>query len=881
MEAAHNLPVELDSFVGRQADVHELTRLVTATRLVTLAGPGGIGKSRLASRVAAALAPEFPDGVRLVELTELTELTGPRRPAGTQAGRECSVTGRVARVLGVLEEPGRRMPDTLADAVGRRRMLLVLDNCESAIEECAAFAGHVLAACPRLRILATGREPLRVPGETIWRVPPLALPRPGEDPAECEAVRLFVERACAERPGFAVTDLDPVVRLCRMLDGMPLAIELAAAMTRVLSIEQIVTRMDDRFRLLSGGDRTAPARQRTLRATVDWSYELLGDGQRTLLHRLAVFTGGWTLEMAEAVCGGQGLWTEDVLGLLRDLVDKSLVTVDGEVAGEARYRMLETIREYAAERLSASGEREAVCRRHAEHMSRQAELTRRMLTPEPGRSWPEVRRRLALMDAAMADYWAAVARSWEAGEVVRALRMLVVMHRPLLASGRYDKAVEWLDRLLAADAADVPPCLRGDALVMRGALALAQGEHSRALEYGEAAAALCRASGNRPGQANAAVHLAMVDPARFGPGLDEAVRLARDLGDRWIEGIVLGARGSLALFAGRHREAQRTFETVYGLMSDCRNHYAMALSLIGLAQTAHARGSLEAAREHYETALRLLEGVDARSEVVRCLAGLGKIATERGDFAEARARLGESLRLSRDTGQRLGVARRLEAFALLACAEGDHRRSVRLAAASSALRRAAGSAPSSGAGARVENMLAPARARLGEAVVATLWAEGQAMTADQAIDHALEPAPEVAAHAARDASPAADAAAPPASPGATGPASGTAKGGSGTAGGGSGTARGANGPDAAGPADVPRPRVVPSAPESTLTPRELELVALVARGLSNRAIADELVISPATAARHVANILAKLGFSSRTQVAAWAVERGLAETRPR
>ncbi|HEV2241613.1 MAG TPA: NB-ARC domain-containing protein, partial [Streptosporangiaceae bacterium] len=290
---------EPNSFVGRERELDQLREFARSVRAVTLCGSGGIGKTRLALRVLAGLTDEFPDGVWFIELGDL------RRPE--------LVVPRVASVIGVEEEPGRPLLDTLADALRPRRLLLALDNCEHRIDSCARLCHRLLASAPGLRVLATSREPLRVAAETVWQVPPLTLPQPGaaEAPEELgryEAIRLFCDRAAASQPGFALTpaNLPAVAALCRSLDGVPLAIELAAAWVRVLSVEQILARLDDRFRLLTSGDRTAPPRQRTLRAAIDWSHDLLAEREQVLLRRLSVFAG-WSLEMAEQLCSGADL----------------------------------------------------------------------------------------------------------------------------------------------------------------------------------------------------------------------------------------------------------------------------------------------------------------------------------------------------------------------------------------------------------------------------------------------------------------------------------------------------------------------------------------------------------------------------------------------
>src|SRR6266702_4138398 len=328
-----NLPAEPNSFVGRERDLAELALLLGEVRALTLCGPGGIGKTRLALRLACEIVPGFPDGAWLVELGDTED------PA--------LVPLRVAAALGIREEPGRQLTETLADVLRPRRMVLILDTCEHVVDACATLVQQLLASCPSLRLIATSREPLRVRGETAWRVPPLELPGQlaelsDQDLAEHEAVRLFTERAAAVRPGFtlAAGNAGAVVRLCRRLD---------------------------RFQLLASGDRTAPPRQQTLRATVDWSYELLTGPEQVLLRRLSVFSG-WNLEMAEQVCAGGEISAPMVLDLLAALIDKSLVTVDAELDGSARYRLLDMIREYAAVRLTASGEEAAVRARHRDYL---------------------------------------------------------------------------------------------------------------------------------------------------------------------------------------------------------------------------------------------------------------------------------------------------------------------------------------------------------------------------------------------------------------------------------------------------------------------------------------------------------------------------------
>jgi predicted ATPase/class 3 adenylate cyclase len=364
----HNLPVQLTSFIGRKREMAEVKRLLAESRLLTLTGSGGCGKTRLALQVAADLLEEFPEGVWLVELAPLAD------PG--------LVPQAVASVLGLREEPGRSLTATLTDALRARSLLLVLDNCEHLLSACAQLVESLLHACPQLRVLASSREGLGIGGEQTYPVPSLSLPDPQRLPAldelqEYEAVRLFAERAGLSQPRFAVTaaNAPSVVQVCRRLDGIPLAIELAAARMKALPVEKIAERLDDCFRLLTGGSRTALPRQQTLRALIDWSYNLLSEPERTLLRRVSVFAGGWTLEAAEAVCAGEaecagappgplpGIKAWEVIDLLTSLVEKSLVMYE-EQGGEARYRLLETVRQYARDRLLETGEAAAVRGRH-------------------------------------------------------------------------------------------------------------------------------------------------------------------------------------------------------------------------------------------------------------------------------------------------------------------------------------------------------------------------------------------------------------------------------------------------------------------------------------------------------------------------------------
>jgi predicted ATPase/class 3 adenylate cyclase len=483
----HNLPAPVSPLVGRELEIAEVARLLERTRLLTLTGAGGVGKTRLALRVAMELLERFPDGAWLVELAP---------PADPQL-----VPQSVARVLSVRERPGRPLTETLAEQLCSRRLLLVLDNCEHVIQACAALAQTLLRACPDLTILATSRESLGIGGEVAWRVPSLAVPdlRDASDlelVARLPAVRLFVERAAAVCADFILTDQNAraVADVCRRLDGLPLAIELAAARVRALGPEEIAARLHDRFRLLGEGRRLAPTHQRTLRATLDWSYQLLTPLERRLFGRLAVFAGGWTAEAAEMVAGGDGLPANDVLDVLAGVVDKSLVLADRCTDGTTRYRLLETVRAYASEQLTASDEAATVRRRHAEHYLALAKAA------EPDLNGPTPSGALARLAGEHDNLRAVLGWALASGEAGVGLQLASCTCRLWQRHGHVSEGIEWLEELLKRDGA-AEPILRADALVAVGELACALGDIPQARERCLQSLQLCEKLGYLRGKA--------------------------------------------------------------------------------------------------------------------------------------------------------------------------------------------------------------------------------------------------------------------------------------------------------------------------------------------------------------------------------------------
>src|SRR5215472_7656899 len=461
-EIRTHLPQEPNSFVGRERELTELCELLGVTRALTLCGPGGIGKTRLALRVLHTMSAASADGGCFVDLGDLWQPD--------------LVVPQVASALGISEEPGRPLLDTLADAVASRRLLLVLDNCEHLIDACAQVCQRLLDASPGLTLIATSREPLRVAAETVWQVPPLSVAPAELDAADdanrYEAIRLFADRAAASLPGFTLgpANVGAVVSLCRALDGMPLAIELAAARVRALSVEQIAERLGDRFALLTTGHRTAPPRHRTLRATIDWSHDLLGPEEQ-VLRRLSVFAG-WSLEMAERVCADADIPAASILDLMAALVDKSLVVVDAEVLGQARYRLLDTIREYAAVRLAEAGETKAFELRLRDYTLAVAERSLAIglaWIPAPWSARVDVFRRY---DAEIGNLWQVLSGCLADGDAETGMRICTAVRPCWLVRGTFAEGNEWLASFLALDG-PVSAQVRGAAIVGRAQLALA------------------------------------------------------------------------------------------------------------------------------------------------------------------------------------------------------------------------------------------------------------------------------------------------------------------------------------------------------------------------------------------------------------------------
>jgi len=752
------LPTELTSFIGREHEITEVGQRLQGTRLLTLIGAGGIGKTRLALEVAQRRASDLADGARFVNLAPISDAAIIAQAIGSR--------------LGLRQERDRPPLETLVHRLQKRQLLLVLDNCEHLLAACAAVVGALLRACPALQILATSREPLGVAGEAVWAVPALRLlDRRRHVSVDAllvsEAGRLFVERAAAASTGFMLRadNAQAVADICWQLDGIPLAIELAAVRVRGLTVAQIASRLGDQLRLLSSGSRASPPRHQTLRAAIDWSYRLLSERERRLFNRLSVFAGGWTLQAAEAVCSGAGVDAEDIVEVLTQLVDRGLVQAE-EQSGSMRYRLFETLRQYGAEQLSLLGEEVQVRERH--------------------RAWC-----LQLAEEGERDIWRAdqlecvtrlereqdnvrAALGWtltSGGDPDHALRIAAAMVRFWDVHGDLREGMRWLIGLLALPT--VRPSTLGwaRAVTARAYLTILGGDGASGMALLDQTLPFWRALGDSRGLAMAlffrglAIAWTAIDIQEAVPTLAKSLALARQRGPRW---------------------------TAY-------------FCLYCLGEAARLAGDLQRADALLSESLALASAAPDRWGAFHALYGLAFLNLERGQFAVAIAQAQQSLTLCVELGDMRGSTYALEALGCIATAQGQARRAARLFGAAAVLREPVGDFASATLQAARDRALAAIRAQLGEREFTAVLAHGTSLSFDQAVVLArsvdmLEKEP------------------------------------------------------------------------GGLSTRERQVAQLVARGLSNREIADALVLTERTVESHLTHTFGKLGLRSRSQLTAWPLD---------
>ncbi len=667
---ANNLPRQLTTFIGREREIAEAKRLLAEAHLLTATGPGGSGKTRLALKIAAAVLDEYPDGVWLLEFAPLAD------PA--------IVPQVLATTLGVREEAGRPLPATLIDHLRAKRVLLLFDNCEHLIDACAQLAEALLRACPDVKILASSREPLGLAGEVVFRVPPLSLPDPRRLPAferftDYEAIRLFVDRAAAVKRDFTLTDANAaaVAQTCQRLDGIPLAIELAAARVRTLSVHEITTHLDERFRLVAGGSRTALPRHQTLRGLIDWSYGLLSEAERALLRRLSVFVGGWTLGAAEAVCADDGVDRYDVVDLLGRLMDKSLILMDDQ-GSNTRYRQLETIRQYGLEKLAETAEGELVHDRHRDFYLGFAEDAEQRLQGAEQADW------LTRYEADHDNLRAALRRSLDHREVDKALRLAGGLWVFWDIHGYVSEGREWLDETLAkASELSVsvltPASTRARAKTLDGAarMTVRQSNFLKSCELLTQSLALWRKLDDRTGIAEAlnnlaTNHISMGDLTRAQPFVEEGLALFRELADKRGVAHALNNLADIAKAEGNEARAKDLIEESVPLFRDIQDKRGLAHALNNLGGMLALHGEYGGAETSYRESLQLAEELDDKHAIATALRSLGDVAHHQGKGAEARNFYEQSIAGFRKLNDRACLARSLIGFALASHDRGDH-----------------------------------------------------------------------------------------------------------------------------------------------------------------------------------------------------------------
>jgi len=737
----NNLPMQLTSFIGREQELTEVKQLLSNTRLLTLTGPGGTGKTRLSLQIAQEVLPEFTNGVWLVELAPLTDPS--------------LLPQTVASVFGLREIPNMPLMDLLTSYLRAKQLLLIFDNCEHLVAACAKLTADLLYVCPQLKIIASSREAIGMSGETVYRVPSLSLPDPAQVTREAivntESIQLFVERAVAVQSHFALTDSNAsaATQICYRLDGIPLALELAAARIAVFSPEEIASRLDDRFRLLTGGSRTALERHQTLRALIDWSYDLLSDDERRLFRQLSVFAGGWTFEGAEAVCADL-----DILNLLTQLVNKSLVMVD-EQGERTRYRLPETVRQYARDKLFESGEAEQVRDRHLAFFLQFAETAEPKLRSGEQLEW------LERVETEHDNMRTALGWSLESGKSDRALQLAGALYYFWVLRGNFSEMYKWLndaltfaerkrnEKIAAGKYAPTPVEMAQRAKALYGATLSHFGtmDIKRARALVEESLRLWRALGDKWWTAVALELAALMASVgleyEMALGyLEEGVSLAREIDDPWPLAMCLVRMGDALKPRGEAAAAIPFLEEGVAVARRVGDKIVLSEGLRELGSIYYAEGNLTEAASLTEEALANARVIGALMSMFLALFQLVIISCLQNDPAKAKGYCLELWALGKDTGSPFAAVFALITFGLVASFSGESGRGVRLLAAVERLAHQFGLNLGSAEGEPVfrvyKQALEKTEEQLGPAAFQAAWAEGQQMTIEEALALATE-----------------------------------------------------------------------------------------------------------------------------------------------
>jgi len=725
----NNLPQQLTSFVGREREISEIEALLVTNRLLTLTGAGGSGKTRLGLQVAAESLVQFPDGAWFVELAQIAD-------AGL-------VPKTVATVLGVAEVAGKPITQTLIEHLKDKRLLVQLDNCEHLLDACADLAETLARQCPHLRILASSLEALGVAGEQTYRVPSLSLPdrnhrQTAETLSACESARLFINRALLVRTGFHVTDQNApaLASICCHLDGIPLAIELAAARVRTLSVEEIEGKLDQRFRLLTEGSRTALPRHQTLRALIDWSYELLNAPEQRLLQRLSVFAGGWTLDAAEQISADEVELGNDVLSLLTSLSNKNLIVSD-QTDGRSRYRLLETVRQYARAKLLESSGDKQVRERHRDYYVALAEDAELKLTGAEQVQW------LQRLEEEHDNFRSALEWSLVEAGSGGGLRLCGALQRFWGTRGHLSEGRDWCARVLGKAEAAGGTRERAKALHTAGYLAYFQGNYPASRTLIEESLVIRRQLGDRTGVAaslntlgNVAIEQGDYDAARTRH--EESLAIARELGD---QGGIANSLLNLGVVADKQNDypaARVLYDGCLAIRRRLGDQRGIAISLNNLGNVAFAQGDYPSSRKLHEEGLAIRRELRDRRGVALSLGNLADLAFAQGAFADARALGAESLVIARELGDMRQIAYLLDGLAAVDSVLGRLFRAARVWGAAERLREDIGLLSGFGRS-DYDQRVDSARVAVGDdTAFDRAWQQGRALTLEQAIDLALD-----------------------------------------------------------------------------------------------------------------------------------------------
>jgi predicted ATPase/class 3 adenylate cyclase len=718
----NNLPIQLSSFIGREHQMSEASKLLSTTRLLTFIGPGGTGKTRLSLQLAAEHLSDFKDGVWLIELAPLAD--------------SAFILSAIASVFNVREVQGVPLVTLMLDYLRAKQILLILDNCEHLVEASAQLADQLLHSCPQLKIIASSREALGIPGEAVFRVPSLSLPDESssvESLMECEATRLFIERAAKTEPRFQLTDHNAIsiAQICRRLDGIPLAIELAAARVKLFTPEQIAERLDDRFKLLTGGSRTAMPRQQTLRALIDWSYQSLNKTEQQALRQLAVFSGGWTFEAAESVLG-----ESDTLAGLLGLINKSLVNVE-EQDGQSRYRFLETIRQYAMEKLLESGEAVETRNRHFDYVLHIAEVSEEKMFGAESTEW------LDQMEIEHDNLRAAF--EWSIANYPEKGLKLALALSAFWTSRDYNSEARALCTELLTRTETMPNLEheRAGAYALLGWNSITTGDHKTGRAAAEASVALAKKVNDLKTLVRAYGVLALSsiflgDFTTAQEAVMEGETIARQNGFIGELGLIISIHAQITYFAERDVIRTKAYlEESDSIGKGAGYRWTTSMSAYGLARVAGAIGDLETARAKFLESANIANGFGNKRIVYSSQSELAHVLREHGEIDEPLNIYRELLPRWKDLGHRAAVAHELECIAFILSKKGDTQRAAQLLGAAEALREVIDSSMTTLEQAEYDREVSALRSKMNEIDFEKAWNEGREMTMDEAIENAF------------------------------------------------------------------------------------------------------------------------------------------------